>query len=130
MTYTNDMLEGKLTPTPDNDPFTLAFQKPYHPGRVVGAGGTRLGLEAVMGSDYTRTRSCKSQPSVNTPQCTDSTKEAIKEELRQEMQEQFNAILKHLNLAPMPIPIHTPGDSCSRPGEHNNKEQVDKQEVL
>ena len=65
------MVEGKLTPTRDMDPFTLALGKPYHPGRVLGVGGKRLGIEAVMGSEYTK--STKSKPSFSTsPLVTDS----------------------------------------------------------
>ncbi|XP_021716895.1 uncharacterized protein LOC110684771 [Chenopodium quinoa] len=51
--HTSEVVEGKLTPSIENDPFTLALGKPYHPGRVIGAGGKQLGWEKVMGSEYT-----------------------------------------------------------------------------
>ncbi|XP_021756878.1 uncharacterized protein LOC110721949 [Chenopodium quinoa] len=30
--HTSEVVEGKLTPSIENDPFTLALGKPYHPG--------------------------------------------------------------------------------------------------
>ena len=67
------MVEGKLTPTREKDPFTLALGKTYHPRRVIGVGGKRLGIEAVMGSEYTK--STKSKPSSATsPQFKDTRK--------------------------------------------------------
>ena len=65
MQYTAEMCEGKLTPTRERDPFTLTLGKPYHPGRVVGVGEKRLGIEAVMGREYTK--STKSKPSSSSP---------------------------------------------------------------
>ena len=70
MQYTTEMCEGKLTPTRERDPFTLALGKPYHPRRVVGVEGKRLGIEAVMGPHYTK--STKSKPSSYSPQVTES----------------------------------------------------------
>ncbi|XP_021733080.1 uncharacterized protein LOC110699877 [Chenopodium quinoa] len=63
--YTGELVEGKLVPTVEKDPFTLAMGKPYHPGRVLGAGGSLLGWEKVMGPEYTK--SGRSRESVNSP---------------------------------------------------------------
>ncbi|XP_021762643.1 uncharacterized protein LOC110727388 [Chenopodium quinoa] len=52
--HTEELVEGKLVPSVEKDPFTLALGKPYHPGRVVGAGGSLLGWEKVMGPEYTK----------------------------------------------------------------------------
>ena len=128
MQYTTEMFEGKLSPTCERDPFTLALGKPYHPGRVVRVGGKRLGIEAVMGREYTK--STKSKPSSSSPQVTDSQKQEIKEELRQEFQEQFNALLKQLNLPNLELPLQTLGDSCSRPQEEANKPHFVQEEVI
>ena len=131
--HTSEVIEGKLTPSIEHDPFTLALGKPYHPGRVIGFGGKQLGWEKVMGSEYTK--SAKSRSSVNSPHRIDEKeKESIKAEIRAELQEQmqsqFNAILKHMNLPPLPFPSSTPVDSCSHPGGPEDDPVVEREVIL
>ncbi|XP_021764093.1 uncharacterized protein LOC110728751 [Chenopodium quinoa] len=75
--YTIEVVQGKLVPNVEKDPFTLALGKAYHPGRVVGSGGTLLGWEKVMGSEYTK--SGISRSSVNSPDDLDAKVASIKD---------------------------------------------------
>ncbi|XP_021743402.1 uncharacterized protein LOC110709489 [Chenopodium quinoa] len=111
--HTEELVEGKLVPSVEKDPFTLALGKPYHPGRVVGAGGSLLGWEKVMGPEYTK--SGRSRASVNSPHDLVSTVESIKEQVRNELVSEFNAWAKQMNLPSLPFPSNTPVDSCSHP---------------
>ncbi|XP_021756651.1 uncharacterized protein LOC110721770 [Chenopodium quinoa] len=77
--YTEQMVEGKLVPTVEKNPFTLALGIPYHLGRVVGSGGTLLGWEKVMGPEYTK--SGRSRASVNSPLDLDAKVASIKEQV-------------------------------------------------
>ena len=132
MQYTTEMCEGKLTPTRENDPFTLALGKPYHPGRVVRVRGKRMGIEAVMGREYTK--STKRKPSSSSQQISDSQKMELKEELReelrqeyrQEFQQQFSALLKQLNIPNLELP-QTQG---SRQEEEASKPPSVQHEVI
>ncbi|XP_021762548.1 uncharacterized protein LOC110727290 [Chenopodium quinoa] len=111
--HTEELVEGKLVPSVEKDPFTLALGKPYHPGRVVGAGGSLLGWEKVMGPEYTK--SGRSRASVNSPHDLVSTVESIKEQVRNELVSEFNAWAKQMNLPSLPFPSNTPVDSYSHP---------------
>ena len=114
------MVEGKLTPTVENDPFSLALGKPLHPGRVIGAGGHLQGWQKVMGESYTK--SGRRHSSVSSQVDMDAKVESIKEDLRKEMQQQFNAILMHMNMPPLSSNMET--NSTSHPQyEHPQKEK-------
>ena len=131
--HISEVVEGKLTPSIDNDPFTLALGKPYHPGRVIGSGGKQLGWEKVMGPEYTR--SGRSRSSVNSPhRMNEKEKESIKAEIRKEVQEQlqsqFNAILKHMNLSILSLPSNTQVDSCSHPKGVGDDPVVESEVIL
>ncbi|XP_021755265.1 uncharacterized protein LOC110720537 [Chenopodium quinoa] len=84
-----------------------------------------------MGSEYTK--SAKRRSSVNSPYRIDEKeKESIKAEihveLQEQMQSQFNAILKHMNLPPLPFPSSTPVDSCSHPGGPEDDPVVERED--
>jgi hypothetical protein len=125
--YTGELVEGKLVPTVEKDPFTLAMGKPYHPGRVLGAGGSLLGWEKVMGPEYTK--SGRSRASVNSPQNFDATVASIKEQVRNEMREEFNAWAKQMNLPTLPFSSTTPADSSSHPRREGEQEINAREEV-
>ena len=113
--YTEELVEGKLVPTVDHDPFTLALKKPYHPGRVVGAGGSLQGWEKVMGPEYSK--SAKSRASVNSPvnsnMLLDATQvSAMLEKVRNEMREEFNEWARNNNMATLPF---SEVSSCNQP---------------
>ncbi|XP_021724885.1 uncharacterized protein LOC110692193 [Chenopodium quinoa] len=78
-----------------------------------------------MGSEYTRS-------SVNSPYHMDAKeKESIKAEIRKEVQEQlqsqFNAILKHMNFPTLSMPPITPVDSCSHPKDAGDDPLVESE---
>lgn len=124
--YTTEVVEGKLVPTIEKDPFTLALGKPYHPGRVVGMGGTLLGWEKVMGSEYTKMG--RSRASVNSPEELDAKVASIKEQVRNELIGEFNAWAKQMNL-PLPFPPTTPVDSSSHPKGQGEDERHGEEEI-
>ncbi|XP_021724911.1 uncharacterized protein LOC110692221 isoform X2 [Chenopodium quinoa] len=125
--YTGELVEDKLVPTVEKDPFTLAMGKPYHPGRVLGAGGSLLGWEKVMGPKYTK--SGRSQASVNSPQNFDATVASIKEQVRNEMSEEFNAWAKQMNLPTLPFSSTNPADSSSHPRRQGEQEINAREEI-
>ena len=107
------MVEGKFEPSVENDPFTMALGRPYHPGRVVGSGGSLLGWNKVMGPEYTK--SGRSRASVNSPGELDAKVASIKEQVRNELVGELNAWAKLMNLPTLSFLTSTPVDSCSEP---------------
>lgn len=118
------MVEGKLTASIENDPFTLAMGKPLHPGRVIGSGGHLQGWQKVMGEGYTKSGRRRSR--VSSEVDMDAKVEAIREELRNEMQEQFNAILRQMNMAQ--IPITAMAGATSHPLEEHPQKGLSNEE--
>ncbi|XP_021734247.1 nonsense-mediated mRNA decay protein 2-like [Chenopodium quinoa] len=54
--HTQELVEGKFEPSVENDPFTMALGRPYHPGRVVGSGGSLLGWQKVPNPTHVDSR--------------------------------------------------------------------------
>ncbi|XP_021764694.1 uncharacterized protein LOC110729273 [Chenopodium quinoa] len=104
--HTQEMVEGKFEPSVENDPFTMALGRSYHPGRVVGSGGSLLGWNKVMGPEYTK--SGRSQASVNLPGELDSKVASIKEQVRKELVGELNAWAKLMNLPALPANLVKP----------------------
>ncbi|XP_021762217.1 uncharacterized protein LOC110726986 [Chenopodium quinoa] len=80
-----------------------------------------------MGPEYTK--SGRSQASVNSPQNFDATVASIKEQVRNEMREEFNAWAKQMNLPTLPFSSTTPADSSSHPRREGEQEINAREEI-
>ncbi|XP_021721346.1 uncharacterized protein LOC110688894 [Chenopodium quinoa] len=89
-------------------------------------GGTLLGWEKVMGSEYTKMG--RSRASVNSPEELDAKVASIKEQVRNELIGEFNAWAKQMNL-PLPFPSTTPVDSSSHPKRQGEDERHGEEEI-
>ncbi|XP_021729804.1 uncharacterized protein LOC110696767 [Chenopodium quinoa] len=80
-----------------------------------------------MGPEYTK--SGRSRASVNSPVNLDATVASIKEQVRNEMREEFNAWEKQMNLPSLPFSSATPVDSSSHPRKQGEDEIHADEEV-
>ncbi|XP_021731431.1 FK506-binding protein 3-like [Chenopodium quinoa] len=121
--HTQELVEGKFEPSVENDPFAMALGRPYHPGRVVGSGGSLLGWKKVMGQEYTK--SGRSQASVNSPGELDAKVASITEQVHNELVGEFNAWEKKMNLPTLSFLTSTLVDSCSQPKGQGEGAMID-----
>ncbi|XP_021721111.1 uncharacterized protein LOC110688681 [Chenopodium quinoa] len=86
--YREKQEKGEFTPHQNKDALFMAFgKKADHSGRARGFGGLNVGIKKAFGKEVGRTKCSQTRTSTE-------EREALKNELRQELKEEFDATMK------------------------------------
>ncbi|XP_056683750.1 uncharacterized protein [Spinacia oleracea] len=108
VTFIRKEATGEFIPERNKD-VLYAVLGPDRPRHMVGLGGIGLGVRKVFGKEL----STRSVSSVNGPLNLEAMRSSIKEELREEIKESFNVILRQMGMPELPKDVLPPVDTST-----------------